>query len=485
LKIEKNKYDFRDISLFLKLFGDRVFAVGGFVRDIFLYNKRDDIDLLILKEEIDSIIEKLKEHGKIDIVGKNFGIILFIKDGINYEIALPRIDITDKSKKSNHKNFIIKADPDIPIAEDLKRRDFVCNSMALNLKTGELIDPFGGLKDIENRILRMTNENSFFDDPLRILRGARFAATLNFDLEKKIYDKANRTDLTGLSRERIIEELFKMIIRTEFPSRGFVEYFKLGVLKQLFPEIYKMTLTIQDSDFHPETDEQGHHTVWKHTLLTMDNIVVLAEKERFEFNTIERMILVLSALMHDIGKVKTTEWNWKRGRMTITSNNHDFVGSLMGSEFFKRFNISSYRGYDIKELIVKLIKFHHRINDYWKIRDEIGKKTIAKLYLEFKDDIKYLILLDVADKNGRGGGIVEKIDERGEWLLKTIKEYNINKETVKPIIMGRDLIDMGVSSGPMMGKILSEIYDIQIDDGFKDREEGLLIAKDIIKKYIK
>lgn len=485
MKIKKNKYNFNDISLFIELFGERVFAVGGSVRDIFLKHKRDDIDLLIVKEEIDSIIEKLSEYGKINVVGKNFGIVLFSKDGIHYEIALPRIDITDKSKKSNHKNFIIKADPDIPILEDLKRRDFVCNSMALNLKTGELIDPFGGLQDIKNKILRMTNENSFFDDPLRILRGARFAATLNFSLEKKIYDRANQTDMTGLSKERIIEELFKMIIRSKFPSIGFTEYFKLGVLKQLFPEIYKMTLTIQDSSFHPETDEQGHHTVWKHTLLTMDNIVVLAEKERFEFNEVERLILVLSALLHDIGKVKTTEWNWKRGRMTITSNNHDFVGSLMGAEFFKRMNINSYRGYDIKELIVKLIKFHHRVNDYWKIREEIGKKTITRLYLEFKDDIKYLILLDVADKNGRGGGVVDKIDERGEWLLKTIEEYNINKETVKPVIMGRDLIKLGVSSGPVMGKILSEIFDIQIDDGFKDKEEGLLVAKEIIKKYIK
>ncbi len=484
MKIEREKYSFKDLSLFLKLFDDRVYSVGGFVRDLFRGTKRDDIDLLIVKEDLDSIIEKLKDYGKINIVGKNFGIILFHKDGINYEVALPRIDITDNTKEANHKNFIIKADPNIPIEEDLKRRDFVCNSMALNLKTGELIDPFGGVKDIKNKILRMTNENSFFDDPLRILRGARFAATFNFKLEEEIYNKANLVNLKNLSMERISEELFKMIIRTKKPSLGFTEYFKLGVLKQLFPELYNLTLTIQDAFFHPETDEQGHHTVWIHTLKTIDNIKHLAEKERFEFNETEKMILVLSALFHDVGKVKTTEWNWKRGRMTITSNNHDYIGSLITDDFFKRLRIFTYKGYNIKELVVKLVKYHHRIYDLWKIKDKISKKTIAKLYLEFKEDIKYLILLDMADKSAREEIVPDTLDERGEWLLKIIEDYGINKESVAPIIMGRDLINIGVSPGPLMGKILSEIYDIQIDDGFKTKEEGIRIAKTIANKYL-
>ncbi len=484
MKIENNKYKFKDRDFFLKLFGENVYAVGGFVRDLFLGKVRDDVDLLIVKEDIDSIIEKLKPHGKVDVVGKNFGIVLFTKDGINYEIALPRIDIADTSKRADHKNFIVKADPNLPIEKDLERRDFVCNSMALHLKSGELIDPFGGVKDIEKKILRMTNEKSFFDDPLRILRAARFASTLEFELDGKIYPKANETDLTGLSMERITEEFFKMIIRSKKPSIGFWEYFKLGVLKQLFPELFKLTLTIQDSKFHPETDEQGHHTVWAHTMLVVDNASFLAKNERFDFDETERLILILGALFHDIGKISTTEWNWKRGRMTITSNNHDFVGEKIVENIFKRFNIIKYKGYKMKELVKRMVRFHHRIHDLWKNREFISKKSVARIYLEFKDDIKYLLILDISDKEGRGQGIPATLDERGEWFLEMIDKYELNKETINPLIMGRDLIALGMKPGPAMGEVLKELYELQLEDRFKTKEEGLEFAKKYIKDYI-
>jgi len=484
MKLNKNKYYFRDLGFFLSLFGENVYAVGGYVRDIFLEKKREfDIDLLIVKTELDNIVKKLKKYGKVDIVGKSFGVIIFHYKGLDYEISLPRIDITDQSKKLNHKNFLVKADPELPIEKDLERRDFVCNSMCIHLKTGELIDPFGGLKDIKQKVLRMTNKDSFFDDPLRILRAARFKSKLNFTLEEEIYIKANQTNLKNLSSERITEELFKLIKSSEYPSIGLNEYFKLGILKQLFPEIYKMTLTLQDSEFHPETDKFGHHTVWGHTLQVVDNAGYLAHNERFDMNENERLILILSALLHDIGKINTTEWKWKRGRMTITSNNHDITGIEIVKSLFSRLKISKYKGYNIKHLVIKLLKYHHRIFDYWKVRESITKKTIANLYLEFKDDIKYLILLDLADKNGRDQGIPKKLDERGEWLLDKIKEYNLNKETIKPIIMGRDLLKIGVPSGPIMGKILDELYEIQLEDGFKTKEQGIKIAKNIISKY--
>ncbi len=481
MKIENNRYKFRHRDFFLNLFGENVYAVGGFVRDLFLGKTRDDVDLLIVKEDIDSIIEKLKPHGKVDVVGKNFGIVLFTYEGISYEIALPRIDITENKKKADHKNFIVMADPFLPIEEDLKRRDFVCNSMALHIKSGKLIDPFGGVKDIENKILRMTNEESFFDDPLRILRAARFASTLEFKLEDKIYDKANETELTGLSIERITEEFFKMLYRSEKPSIGLNEYFKLGILRQLFPELFKLTLTIQDADFHPETDEQGHHTVWAHTLLVVDNAAYLSEKERFEFDETEKLILILGAIYHDIGKIETTEWRWKRGRMTITSNNHDFQGEKIAERVFKRFKIVRYKGYKMKQLVKKMIRHHHRIFDLWRNKESITKKSVAKVYLEFKDDIKYLLILDIADKEGRGQERPESLDERGEWFLSLIEKYELNKDTINPLIMGRDLIKIGVSPGPLMGKIIKELYEKQLEDKFKTKEEGLKFAKELIK----
>ncbi|MFQ5721373.1 MAG: CCA tRNA nucleotidyltransferase [Candidatus Aminicenantales bacterium] len=472
--------DFRNKELFIRLFGQDVYAVGGFVRDLLRGNPSEDVDILISHYHLQDVIKKLKPWGKVDLVGKSFGVIKFTLKGKTYDIALPRLDKAKEAKIKTHKDILASADPDLPLEKDLARRDFRCNSLALRLADNTLIDPFQGLKDIKAKIIRLTNPQSFPEDPLRVLRAARFASVLEFTLDKQIYEVSKGIDLSGLSVERINEELFKILLLSPAPSLGMEELFKLGVLRQIFPELYRLTLTIQDSIFHPEKDQFGHHTVWPHTQLTVDQAKRLSQY--FKFSEPKRLALLLAALYHDVGKPDTAQWEFKKGRMVITNNGHDILSEKMTKKIFSRFKIFSWNGFNLRQIVPALIRCHHRLAELWQNREVVTKKAFNRLAADVYGEIELLICLDAADRAGRKARPLQRIDKEGRWLLRKFEELNVSKETIKPLIMGRDLIKIGVNPGPRMGAILKKLYQAQLDNEFETKEQGLKLAKKIIKE---
>ena len=168
--------DFPDQALLVSLFGADVYAVGGCVRDALRGRPTGEVDLLVARRPLDDIIALLKPHGKVDLVGRSFGVVKFTISGKTYDIALPRTDRAEARPVRGHKDILVTADPDLPVEKDLERRDFRCNSIAVRLADGLVIDPFRGRRDIERRVLRVTNAAAFPEDPLRVLRAARFAA---------------------------------------------------------------------------------------------------------------------------------------------------------------------------------------------------------------------------------------------------------------------------------------------------------------------
>lgn len=472
--------EFREKEFLIRHFDSDVYAVGGYVRDLIRGIPSEDVDILITHHPVEKIIKKIKSYGKVDLVGKSFGVIKFTINRKTYDIALPRIDMPKESEVRGHKDFIISANPDIPIERDLQRRDFRCNSIALRLIDNTLIDPFGSLEDIRAKIIRLTNPKAFPEDPLRVLRAARFASVLNFSIDTEIYDSSKDIYLSGLSVERVNEEIFKILLLSPLPSSGLEELFKLGVLRQLFPELYSLTLSIQDSIFHPEKDLFGHHTVWHHTKLTVDQAKRLAD--RFHLNQEKKLTLLLAALYHDVGKPGTAQWEYKKGRMVITNNGHDVASEKITKKIFDRFKIFSWNGYNLRKIALSLIRCHHRASELWQNKEIITKKAFNRLAADTDGEIELLVYLDAADRAGREDKPVRGLDEEGTWLLKKFDELNVSKETIKPIIMGRDLLKMGQSAGPSMGRILKKLYQLQLDNEFETKEEGLKIAEKLIKK---
>lgn len=475
------KLDFRDKALFIEHFGEDVYIVGGYVRDKILGCAKDEgIDILITHFTIEQIIDRLMEYGKVDQVGKSFGIIKFNTKGKTYDIALPRKDLPSEAEVRGHKDFIISSDPNLPLEEDLKRRDFRCNSIAVRLSDGEVNDPLDGLEDIKQKIIRLTNRQAFPEDPLRVLRAARFASVLGFSIDPDIYGISKTIDLVGLSVERVNEEFFRILLESPMPSVGLEELFMLDALHQLFPELYRLTLSIQDSIFHPEKDRYGHHTVWQHTKITVDQAKRLAEKRDFQPQKI--LALLLAALYHDIGKASTAQWEFKRGRMVIINYGHDIASEKMTEQIFDRFKIYSWNGYDLRKTVLSLIRCHHRASELWQNRDVLTKKAFNRLAADVNGEIEMIVLLDAADRAGRSEAPVEDLDEETQWLLDKFEELDISNESIKPLILGRDLIEMGVSPGPGMGKILDKLYQKQLDNDFETKEEGLKVANRLLKK---
>jgi tRNA nucleotidyltransferase (CCA-adding enzyme) len=474
----KLKAEFRDKALFVSLFGEDVYAVGGYVRDLIKGKPSEEVDILILHHPQGEIIKRLEARGRVDLVGKSFGIVKFTREGRTYDVALPRKDFARGAGVKSHKDFLIDSDPDLPIERDLERRDFRCNSMALRLSDGRLIDPFDGQSDTRAKLIRLTNPRAFPDDPLRVLRVARFASVLGFTVDTSIYQVAKEIDLKGLSVERINEELFKILLLSSRPSVGLEELFKVGALEQLFPELYALTLCIQDSLFHPETDAFGHHTVWPHVKLTVDQAKRLAEQTGLDQG--KKLCLLLAALYHDLGKPDTARWEFKRGRMTITNNGHDIRSERIAKRIFCRSRIFTWGGFNLRKMVPLLIRTHHRASELWQNRQAVTKKAFNRLAADVAGEIELLVCLDAADRAGRKAVPIKGFDREARWLLGKCQELRVSKDTIKPIIMGRDLIKMGLSPGPAMGKILKRLYRLQLDGLFENRAQGLQAASKML-----
>ena len=211
----------------------RIFEVGGAVRDRLLeLPVGKDRDYLVTGIPFDKLTGILTAYGKVDLVGKSFGVIKFTQftpdNQYTFDVALPRREF---STGVGHKDFAVDFDPNMPIESDLKRRDFTINAMARPLDSDELVDPLSGQADLRNRQLRMTSEDSFIDDPLRMLRAVQFAARFEFKIEPETFEaiKSNAHLMATVSAERIAEELTKLLERAARPSLGFHIMFNTGI----------------------------------------------------------------------------------------------------------------------------------------------------------------------------------------------------------------------------------------------------------------
>lgn len=478
--MEIRRVEFPDTDLFVRLFKKDVYAVGGYVRDLYLGRPTKEVDLLITHHPLDRLVAKISPFGRVDLVGRSFGIIKFTTEKTTYDIALPRKDIPKETSARRHRDFFISADPELPLEKDLERRDFRVNSMAIRLSDGALIDPFDGLKDLRSRTIRLTNPAAFPEDPLRVFRAARFASVLRFSVAPEIYLLAKEIDLSGLSVERTNEELFKILLLSPRPSRGLEELFKLGALKQLYPELYKLTLSIQDALFHPEKDVRGHHSVWAHTLLTVDQARALTD--RASWGEERKLGLVFSALYHDVGKPSTAAWEYKKGRMVITNNTHDLVSERIVRRVLARNRIFSWCGFNLRKIVPPLIRSHHRLSELWQNRTSVTRKAFSRLAAAVNGEIELLVYLDAADRAGRRKTLVKSLDRQGTWLLRKFAELNVSRETIAPLILGRDLIELGVAPGPRMGRILKRLYALQLDSAFETKAQGLEVARRLVRR---
>ena len=435
--------------------------VGGCVRDELMGIEPKDWDVEVYGIEPPRLREILDSFGRVDAVGEAFTVY---KIGRDLDVALPR---RERKVGRGHKGFVIEGDKDMTFAEAAKRRDFTINAILRDALTGEIIDVCGGRKDIENKILRVVSRETFAEDSLRVLRAAQFAARFEFEIDAETIEICRRIDLTDLPKERIWGEFEKILLHAEKPSVGLRRLYDLGVVEQLFPELKSLVGVPQQPEWHPEGD------VDVHTLMVADE----ARKLIADLPYAKKAAVMLGALCHDFGKPPTTKFFDGKWR----SHGHDEAGVEPTLSFLDRLGIFTLDGYDVREQVVQLVRYHLKPGEFYKAQP--GDGAFRRLARKVETDLLYRVAK--ADSLGRNPEWLPKEKwfkaEAQEWFIEKARELAIEKEAPKPILMGRHLIELGLKPSPKFKEIIDAVYEMQLDGKITNTEEAVAEAKKLLE----
>lgn len=415
----------------------KVYEVGGVVRDrlMGLDTSSKDRDYLVTGIPYDELTRLLKPHGRVELVGRSFGVIKFTQfhDGVpqTFDIALPR---KEHSTGVGHKDFAVSFDPNLAVEEDLARRDFTINAMAMSLSDQTVVDPMNGQRDLANRTIRITSERSFEEDPLRMLRAVQFAARFEFKIESETFAtmKQHAALIKTVSAERIAEELNKLLNLAQKPSIGFRFMQESGLLKEVLPELELCVGVDQPGPFHA-------HDVFEHTLHVIDAAP-------------PSLRVRLAALFHDIRKPQAKR-PAPEGRATFYG--HEVTSARTAMEVLRRLRYP----HDLTHEVSTLVERHMFTTD---VTDKGLRRLVKKVGVDLIFDLLDLRRADVA---GQGmGGKTDDVDQfeaaiRDELAKKPPFGYS------DLAINGSDLIEMfSIQPGPVVGKILAYLLDKALDD---------------------
>ena len=441
--------------------GGRAFVVGGAVRDRLLGRAVKDYDLEVFGLGAAQVERALSAIARVEPAGDSFPVFKVAGlSGVSgqIDVALPR---RDSKKGPGHRGIEAVADPFMPIEEAARRRDFTINALMLDIATGRLEDPFGGARDIETRVLRVVDESTFGDDPLRALRAAQFAARLELTVDGRTAALCAAMPLAELPAERIAGEIEKALLQSRRPSIAFRLLADWDQLKAIAPEMVPLAATPQDPEWHPEGD------VWTHTLLALDQARLLID----DLDIARALAVMLGTLCHDLGKPPTTKF--EDGR--IRSRGHEEAGVAPTLSLLDRWNIHTREGFALRDQIVALVRDHLKPGMLYQARGEVSAGAIRRLARRVEADLLYRVAK--ADCLGRTGSFST---EAMEWFIEQVRSLAVERSGPTPLLQGRDLLGLGLPPGPRVGRILAELYEQQMDSKLRTREEALEAAQRLI-----
>lgn len=406
------------------------YFVGGYVRDRFMKRECKDIDIEVHGISAGDLEEILDSIGKRVEIGESFG-IYGIK-GCSLDIALPR---KEQPCGCGHRDFNVTADPFIGTEKAASRRDFTINALMENILTGEIIDHFGGLEDIKNKIIRHVNDNTFPEDPLRVLRAAQFTARFEFEISEKTIFLCRDIDLSSLSKERIEMELMKALLKSEKPSLFFESLRKMNQLEMWFPEVEQLIGVPQNSRYHMEGD------VWNHTMMVLDEAAKYRGCVNYPYG------FMLTALVHDFGKVICTEK--KNG--VYHSYDHETKGLPMASEFLHRITNEK----KLIRYVLNMTELHMKPNILAN-----SKASVKSTNRMFDKAASPIDLIYIAQADDKGRKTIVKGMSTKEFLFERLEIYN--EMVARPYVTGKDLIDAGLIPDERFREILAYAHKLRL-----------------------
>ncbi len=455
------------------------YVIGGYVRDLLLKRQSKDIDIVVVGSGIDlakMLARRIGRKGRINVYG-NFGTAMLRYDDLEIEfVGARRESYQAESRKPSVESGTLE--------DDQNRRDFTINALAVSLNKesyGELLDPFNGLQDLENKVIRtpLDPDITYSDDPLRMMRAIRFSSQLGFRIEERSLEaiRHNKERIRIISGERIIEELNKIVLSPK-PSSGFYLLEKTGLLELVFPEFDRMKGVAV-------VDNLRHKDNFRHTLQVLDK---LSEKT-------DNLWLRWAAIMHDIAKPQTRKYMPGHG---WTFYGHEFIGSKMVPDVFRRMHLPL--GLSMK-YVQKLVLLHLR--PIALVEEEVSDAAIRRLLFEAGDDIDDLMMLCEADITSKNDVKVKQylnnfqivrqklkeIEEKdavrnfqppvdGELIMKTFnigpcREVGIIKNTIKEAILEGTIKNDYEEAYRLM---MEKGRELGLKEGTRDEGQGTSIA---------
>lgn len=425
------------------------YLVGGYLRDKFLRRRSHDIDIMVETNALSFACGFAKEFRyPSPVFYGRFGTAMIELGKNKIEFATARKESYDENSRKPH----VKP---ATVFEDLARRDFTINALAINLLTKEIIDPFGGKKDIKLKIIRtpIDPEKTFYDDPLRILRGIRFATTLDFEIEQntKKAMKTNVNRLQIISQERIADEIIK-IIMAKIPSRGFYLLEETGALNLILPEIANLR---EKKMKHPCKE------LFDHTMQVLNNTACLTKNH----------IIRLVALLHDIGKPKTLKVDDGK----VSFHRHEIVGANMSIKICERLKISQKDA----EIVRILIKYHLR--PHLLAKENPTDNALARFIREIGSNMNALFIIAQADITSKNEKKVKQAREKILNLYERIRFLNKKMKLAKfkLAISGFDIMEIiGINPGKEVGIIKKKLEEMVLSGAIQNKKKEL-------KKYLR
>ncbi|HLG42269.1 MAG TPA: CCA tRNA nucleotidyltransferase [Planctomycetota bacterium] len=417
----------------LRQAGFESYFAGGCVRDRLLGKDPQDYDIATRAppEEVERLF------GKTVLVGKAFGVVKVLVDGVEVEVATFRAE--GPYGDGRHPDWVKFSSA----KEDVLRRDFTVNGMLEDPVAGQILDFVGGQADLKVGILRSIGDPAarFEEDKLRMLRAVRFEAQLGFAIEPETFDavRALAPKLALVSRERVRDELRKILAGGRRAS-GLRRLIESGLMTQILPEITAMAGVPQPKEWHPEGD------VLVHTLLAMEKL----EAPSFE--------VAMGTLLHDVGKPPTLQMDGERPRF----NQHERIGAEMAERICQRLRLSN----EETQTVVYIVAGHMKFKDVAQMRDSTLRRFLSEPHFAA---LKEAHRADVLASNGDLSAL--------EFIKKKSVEFEKEGLRPEPLLRGRDLLGLGLKPGPHFAEILQAVEDLQLEGRLRTREEAIEHAR--------
>jgi tRNA nucleotidyltransferase (CCA-adding enzyme) len=434
MKIQQIPAEIRQLVEIICNAGGHPMLIGGAVIDAVLGNRVKDWDIEVYGLSYAQIQKALANAGYLcDVVGKSFGIVKTRAGDIEVDINIPR---KENRCGVGHKGFSVELKPDMSPEEAGRRRDLTINSMYYDLVNHRLVDPFGGMDDLQKGIIRATDPETFIEDPLRVLRIMQLLPRKGKVVDPQTMElcRSMVDEFPTLSAERLYEEWVKLLLKADKPSVG-LEFLRESGWIKWFPELEALIGCPQNPEWHPEGD------VWNHTCMVLDNAAQLRDQVPHEW----RLAYMFGALLHDVGKPSTTTSD-------LRSPGHAEAGVPIARQFMSRLTREK-----VLTKRVEAIVANHMIPGQLH---RAGAKKSAWMRLHNKIRLDIIGFMSKADSAGRTGRSVA--DEHGpsELAFAYFKEFG--KDPIQPIILGSHLIEAGYKPGPAFGIMLKRAYEYQI-----------------------